>query len=630
MSEIHFLRPYFLFLIIPAFLLILFQMLRYRQSAGPWQDICSKDLLPYVLAKNEKRSYFPCLLSALTMLLLITAMSGPAWQQISQPLVKQKTGIVIALDLSPVMDAQDLKPSRLQRAIYKINDLLEMHQDGQIALIAFSADPFVVTPLTDDIATIKNLLPALETKIMPSSGHRVSLAISKASNLLKQSGINNGSILLMTSELSQKELDASVSMAKDHGSHISVLGVGTDDTAPIPQAGGGFVKNDEGALVMATFSRNNLNALAQSTGGAFAAITVDDQDLRQLSNITSGKTSSSTQEETDVHQNKWHDQGYLLVMLALPFASLAFRKGVLLLLFFLMPHRVQAISFDDLWKTKDQQAQELFQQEKYAEANELFQNQEWQGICSYKLGDYETAANLFQENATVEGLFNYGTAKAKLGDFDAALEAYDKALQLQPEHEDALYNKNLIDEFLKKNQNQNNDNNQDKDNNKDKSKSDKKDKNNQSQNENPKNQQNKDKQTDDPNQSQPQDGEEGQDQEQQQDQNSDGDSSEEKAKSEKNDTLDLDTHDQREGNDQKNDEELSQEYRDQIEKEMQKEEARLSENEMQKAAQELKDEIKNDPQRHIDECWLKRIQDDPAGLLRRKFLQQYRQQQKAK
>lgn len=634
MNGIHFLRPYCFLLIIPVAILICFLIFRQRRHAGPWQNICSKDLLPYILVQKGKNYYFSYVLAALTLLLLITAMSGPAWQQISQPLIKQKTGLVIALDLSPVMDAQDIKPSRLQRAIYKINDLLKMHHEGQVALIVFSGDPFVVTPLTDDIATIKNLLPALETRIMPSSGHRVHLAISKAGDLLRQAGINHGSMLLITSELSNSEMEASITTAKQQGLNVSVLGVGTDETTPIPLAGGGLLKNSEGALVMSSLSKNNLNKLAQSTGGTFAIISVDDNDLRQLIPSFSAIKSSAAHEETELKQERWHDQGYLLVLLALPFASLIFRRGLLIITLFLMPHMAHAISFDDLWKTKDQQAQELFQQGDYAQANDLFQNQEWQAICSYKLGDFERAAQLFEGIPTAEGLFNYGTARAKLEDFEGALEAYDKALELKPDHEDALYNKNVIEEFLKQNQDQKQDNKKDQKDqkNQNRQKSDKE------KNKSKSDKENSDKDSEDQKQNEQQDNDKEQPQDKQQDKQQgneqDEDDGQEGDHEQDNNPQDRNSSDANKDTaeaDEQSSDELRDQYRDNIEKEMQKEKDQLSENEAsQDVQQELKTEEESDPQRHIDERWLKRIQDDPAGLLRRKFQQQYRQQQKAK
>ena len=149
MNDFLFLRPLALWLFIPFFALV-YWYVRNRNSTTIWSQSCSPDLLPYILAKKGKRQRVPFLLALLTGSLLITALAGPSWERISEPLLKTQEGLVIALDLSKGMDAQDIKPSRLQRAVYKISDLLALRREGQTALIVFSGDPFVVTPFTDD------------------------------------------------------------------------------------------------------------------------------------------------------------------------------------------------------------------------------------------------------------------------------------------------------------------------------------------------------------------------------------------------------------------------------------------------------------------------------------------------
>ncbi len=199
MSDFHFLRPFLLLLWIPFVLLVLRALFKNRH-ATIWHEVCSKDLLPYVVSQNSKKNLLPYALVFLTGTLLITALAGPSWQMIVQPVTKVQSGLVIALDLSPAMDSEDIKPSRLQRAIYKINDLLTTRKEGQTALLVYSKDPYVVTPLTDDVETIKAMLPVLESKIMPAAGNKASLAIKKACELLDQGGIKDGSILLVTSQ----------------------------------------------------------------------------------------------------------------------------------------------------------------------------------------------------------------------------------------------------------------------------------------------------------------------------------------------------------------------------------------------------------------------------------------------
>lgn len=574
MNEFHFLRPYFFLLLIPL-LLLLVLFLRRKRDSEIWNKICSKDLIPYIVVRKGKRNYFFYSLMLATILLLVTALAGPTWQQVSQPLIKSKSGLVIALDLSVSMDAQDIKPSRLQRAIFKLNDLLSLRQEGQTALIVFSEEPFVVTPLTDDVATIKALLPALETKIMPSEGHQVPKAITKASELLSQAGISNGSILLVTSELSNQELEQSITLAKQNGTKISVLGVGNEEGTPIPKQDGGFVTDTKGALIISALAKGNLNRLAHDTQGSYVTLSIDDSDIRELSRVNLFGQTNLT-EQSELQHSKWHDQGYLLVLLALPFAALYFRRGVFVVVLFLMPHGAHAQSWSELWKTPDQQAEELFHKQEYQQARDKFQNSDWQAASNYKLGDFKTAGDIYQQNQTPDGYYNYGTAKAKQGDFEEALTAYNKALELQPKHEDALYNKKLIEEFQKQQQQQNS-------NNQDKNKDDDKD-----------------------------------NQNQQQDNKQDsGDDQKQDSQSQQNDQK---TADQQESDemDEKQKEELQNQYKEEVEKELGEEKESPEE-----VAQEDESQEEEDPQRQIDNKWLQRVKDDPGGLLRRKFLQQY-------
>lgn len=589
MTDIHLLRPHFLYLLIPLVLLV-FLLIRQQRKNSIWQQICSKELLPYILVDKVKRSYFSYLLIFFTLATLIVALSGPAWQMISQPVIKPRSGLVIVLDLSVSMNAEDIKPSRLQRAIYKINDILTTRQEGQTALVVFSNDPFVVTPLTNDTATIKNLLSVLDSTIMPTKGQKPSLAIVKASELLSQAGISNGTILLVTAELSDQDMEKAIEVAMQRGVKVSVLGVGTEEGAPIPKLGGGFVKSSNGSLTMTTLSKKNLNQLAKATKGVYAPITSDDSDIHAI-NKEFEIHPLALHEQTELVQFKWHDQGYLLVLLALPFVSLIFRRGVLILLF-IVPHTVQGSYFSDIWKTDDQKAEELFHEEKYADAKELFQNEEWRAAANYKCGDFETAARLFQNNHSANGFYNLGNAKAKLGDFKGALEAYDKALEIQPDHEDAQYNKKTIEELLKQKEQNSNDK---------------------------KNQKNESEKDQDPNQ----------DKGQQENQNESSKDNSDKPNDSKQEN-DSKQKDQNQNESKQQNEKQSEELKDQLREKIEKELQESKDNPKEMQAQAAKEsDSKEDSQRQIDDLWLQRIEDDPSGLLRRKFLQQYRQNYKA-
>ncbi|MBA3239201.1 MAG: VWA domain-containing protein [Parachlamydiaceae bacterium] len=624
MSDFHFLRPHLLLLMIPLGALLAYLIYVFG-SKGNWSNICSKELLPYVLVENVKRKSMLKLLPFVTLSLLILALAGPSWKEIPRPLIKSESGLIIALDLSPTMDAEDIKPSRLKRALYKVNDLLSARKEGQTALLVFSGDPFIVTPLTDDIETIKALLPALDTKIMPSAGHDVSKAVIKAKELFNQAGLSQGTLLLITSELKVKDLEKSINFARESGIKISILGVGTNENAPISKPGGGFLTDKKGAMVIAKLEKDNLAKLAKSTGGVYVSLAGDDTDIHDLNSQFSVPDYSSSEDNNKNKnmQTQWLDEGYWLVFLALPFVSLLFRRGILLSVLFLIPQTLQAFTWDSLWSTPDQQAEKLFHEEKYEDAKEKFQNSDWLAATNYKLGDYKAAASLFNTNKTIDGLYNFGTAKAKQGDFKKALKAYDALLKEQPDHEDTLYNKKLIEEHLKQQEQQKQENQENKENKENKEKQE-----NQAQNkeEEQKKDQEKEKNS-------------AQDQNSQQQNNSDGESSEDgdrteqqqqnEAKRKDADKKDMDKTNHREKEldqlktspEEQPEKDLQEKYSSQVNESLEKK-TDPQEEKAEIASQEKMDEQKE--QREIDDRWLNRVHDDPGGLLRRKFLYQYK------
>jgi len=570
MNELHFLRPNFFYLFIPLVLgLILFLT---KKNRSCWDKICSKELLPYITVKKTKKNLLFAFLIFVLFSWLITAMAGPSWKQSFQPFFKPRDGLVIALDLSDAMNAEDIKPSRLKRAIYKINDILEQRKGSQTALLVFSANPFMVTPLTDDHATIQSQLTALDTSIMPSRGHSVVKALQKASELLNQAGVVNGSILLITSQLSDDDLTKSLGLIQKAKFKLSILAVGTENPTPILNPMGGFMKDAKGGILTTKLPVENLKKLAIGNG-LYLDLKIDDSDVLLLAKEFN-KQSNVNKDESTIGAKKWQDQGYLLVLFALPFISLLFRRGVLLILIFI-PH----ICFGSLFESNDEKAEKLFCQEEYSKACPLFENPDWKACAHYKLEEYEVASKLFKENDSVDGLYNYGTARAKLGDFEEALKAYSKVLEINPEHEDALYNKKLIEEQKSKDEKPNQDNQDKKDTNKEndpnQSEQNKPDQENQKKSEN----QNK---PEDKNNQNTQENEDKQNPDKDQQKNEDNEDNEQK-----------DDLEESESNDQENEEPC---------------------------------ETKEDAQKKMDERLLDRIKDDPGGLLRRKFLQQYRRQ----
>jgi Ca-activated chloride channel family protein len=189
MAAFHFLRPEWLWGLLPLVGILVFLAKR-GANAHVWESVCDAHLLPHVLVGTTgAKSRSPIILLGLGWTLALVALAGPVWSQLPQPVFRAESALVIVLDVSRSMDAQDVAPTRLTRAKHKILDILQARQEGQTALVIFAGESFVVSPLTDDSRTMKTLVQTLETNLMPVQGSRPALALKMGNELLEQAGI---------------------------------------------------------------------------------------------------------------------------------------------------------------------------------------------------------------------------------------------------------------------------------------------------------------------------------------------------------------------------------------------------------------------------------------------------------
>ena len=257
--------------------------------------------------------------------LAAVALAGPAWERIEQPVFRAEQALVVALDLSRSMDAQDISPSRLARARLKILDILERRKSGQTALVVYTANAFTVTPLTTDTDTVAALVNSLSTQIMPSRGSYPEVAIRKGAQLLEQAGVAYGEVLLITDGGSSAAAEKAARDLKGAGYSLSVLGVGTTDGAPIPRAAGGFVTDNRGGIALPRLEERGLRALAVAGGGRFAVLSTDTSDLDTLLSGEVLQTSAASDES--LATDRWREEGPWLLLQLLPNAALPFRRG---------------------------------------------------------------------------------------------------------------------------------------------------------------------------------------------------------------------------------------------------------------------------------------------------------------
>ena len=411
-----------------------------------------------VEARGIRRTWIPWMLS-LMLILVLTAMAGPVLEKRSVPVLKKNLAKVLVLDVSHSMLAEDLRPNRIERAKFKLRDLLNRIDEGETALIAYAGDAHVISPLTSDTHTITTLLPGLEPDIMPHRGSRPDRAMELAVKLLDGHSANPGEVIWLTDGIPENMIPTVAQLLGRH--RLSVIGVGTEKGAPIPGKNSGFLKNSKGGIVMSRLDTSRLQALAQQKGGTFQILRNDDQDLEIVLNQPI-LMNEYLEDETEKKGDIWREEGPWLLLIMLPLAALMFRRGLIFgfllislhLPGFVISESAYAFEWKDLWKNKDQQGQQYFIEGLHSEAAQVFENPEWKGLSHFRSGNLENALEEWKEIDSPRSLFNQGNALAKLGKLDQAIDRYDQVLEREPEHSDARFNRDLLKKLLEEQEKQ--------------------------------------------------------------------------------------------------------------------------------------------------------------------------------
>lgn len=606
LTQFHWLRPLWLLALIPAIALGV-ALWRQKRHSHQWQQVIAPELLPFLIDGETTRANRWHIWAVMAAWIIASiALAGPAWEKRPMPVQKNENALVVILDLSPSMLTEDVKPSRLIRARLKIADILRERKDGLTALIAYAGEAHVVTPLTDDTATINSLLTSLHPNIMPLPGSQTESAIALALRLLEDAGIPRGDLLLITDGVVK---DAHSAIAQQLGSNfrLSILGVGSDSPAPIPGSNGGFVRDSSRAIVTTQLNSDELRTLAHNNGGRYSNLTSDKRDIESLLSLPSPLQEEHRKVEREF--DNWYDNGHWLVFLLLPIVFFCFRRGVLLVLLMapalsLYSPESLALEWSDLWLTKDQQGQRALEAGDAANAAEQFQTPEWKGSAQYRAGDYTGAAQSFAQSDSAQAHYNRGNALAKAGKLDDAIKAYDEALQRDPKLTDATTNRQLV-EALKQQQEQQK---------QDQDKQDQNDENQEQQDSSEQDQeqnQEQSEQQDEQNQQQNQDGESQDQQDQQQD------SSEQDSEQQDGEQSSSGSSASAAGEQQSSDNAAEQDTAQQS--------SEPSEEELQEMQAAMEEGSLSDEEKQAMEQWLRRVPDDPGGLLRNKFRYQYQQ-----
>lgn len=266
--------PHLLWLLAPLVLLFSWELAR-RRAAGAarwpkvtraWAGAFAVSLgARHTTAESRPRLWLWCGLAA-----LLVALARPQWGVVEERTFDQSREVLLALDLSKSMLAQDLKPSRLDRARLMVTSLLDRLRGERVGLVLFAGTAFLQSPLSADYEVLREFLPELQPGYLPEGGTNYRALLESAIEAFGTSPADRYLIILSDGESTEEGWQELGATLQRKGIRVIGLGLGTAAGAFIPDGGGGFVKDARGAVVLSRLNGATLQELAQTTGGAYA------------------------------------------------------------------------------------------------------------------------------------------------------------------------------------------------------------------------------------------------------------------------------------------------------------------------------------------------------------------------
>jgi Ca-activated chloride channel family protein len=460
LQALHFIRPWWLLLCLPALGLACYWW-RQQRSEQRLSAVIAPHLLKHLLIhpQTPPRLRPAYLLSALLVIGAI-ATAGPTWEQERPAFMENRAPLILAVDLSPSMDATDIPPSRLSAVKHQLQDLVQRRAGARTGLLVYAGSAHWVLPPSDDPALLDSFIQALSTDLLDSPGKNVLAVTQQALQLLAQAR-EPATLVLFTDGAERQQLPALSSLLAESQAPLQLLivAVGQQSTGVLLQANGQPRLDRDAKVLSGSFGRDELQALASASHAPIASLSQNDDILDWIELHAEQHLVAASSPEAEVH---WRDAGYWLSWLLLPLAWLSLRRGwrvnwlALLLLsggLVLPAQPARAGMLADAFFSADQQGRWAFEQGRYLEAAGHFSDPYWQGLAAYQGADFSVALASFQRLAAVAGpqqadaWLYVGNCQARLHQYPQALAAYSQALALQPGLTQAQANHALVSQL---------------------------------------------------------------------------------------------------------------------------------------------------------------------------------------
>lgn len=302
-----------------------------RAIAGRFQDYADPHLLPHLTGSRlpgTGERWSRVLRWSLLWSLLLTAMAGPRWDYRDVRLFQPGNNLLVLLDLSRSMLASDVGPNRLGRARQELQDLIVVNRQLRFGLILFASVPHVISPVTEDSASLLAALPALSVDLAAPElqGSGLTLALERAEQLLAGLPKESARAILLISDgdFDEPGLTERVVRLAAQGIRLHALGIGTQSGATVPAPGGGLVSDPAGRPVRTLLNEPLLESLASAGQGIYRRADYRDADTTAI--LEASTTSQMPPLASETQARVWNERYWLPLLLAVVLMLDRFRR----------------------------------------------------------------------------------------------------------------------------------------------------------------------------------------------------------------------------------------------------------------------------------------------------------------
>lgn len=413
-------------------------------------------LLPHLLVNSNNHAKvvnYGWLYSVLTLCVII-ALANPRWSYEDLDAYQTNASMVILLDLSASMNATDITPSRIIRARQSIEDLLNLSKGLKIGLIGFAGNAHLISPITDDLTTVKTYIPALDTDLTKLQGDSFHQALLMGGELLSNEPGNQKSILVVSDgNFIASDFSKELATLQSHGINVHVLGVGTATGAPYKNSSGALHKS-QGKLVISKLNTGVLQTIAKQGHGIYTETINNDAGVRAI--LHKAEYNDPNEQIISGKVRQWQDRYYWFIFPAAVILLYLMRQRVLYVYFaiiitgLLQTPNVIALDVYNAFRNSEQQGQRAYIDAEFQRAAELFTDPYRRGIALYRAGEFAEAEQQFNQAASnkIDAQYNAGNAQMQQRKWRAAIKSYESVLNVQPDNFAAQHNLEIAKRML--------------------------------------------------------------------------------------------------------------------------------------------------------------------------------------